>query len=259
MTVTAFVEFLPTASQGSFYQNIIYAVVAILVAIFVYFFWPKKAKCSGSGSHSLFVANFDGDAVGSPPAPTAPLHYGPPGASLNTAGQPGKVEVVDSTALGSKALRITRDGPPETEVEAVVGDIGEMPYASGKAYVELRAHGETIPSYDFAGVIVSVRSEGGFAALSMRLYDGAYHLSEAGSYTQIVGSYDPAAAHSVHIELDLDTRKYLICINDEEVVSDKTFASASFDSLYMLKFYTSPTILEAFGSVYVVDDIRVTK
>ena len=222
-----------------------------------------SVNCSQRGSHSVFVANFDDDEVGSPPAPpTHPAHYGPPGASLNMAGDSQTIEVVDSGVLGSQALKITRGGTKPTEVEAVVGDIapygGEMPYTSGKAFVEFRAHGETISEPSAAGMAISIRSEKGHAALALKLFDGSYHRSEGDSYVRIDGSYNPGAAHFVHIELNLDARRYSICIDGNVVVSHKAFLSSGFSDLNKLCFFAPPAILEAFPTVYVVDDIRIT-
>lgn len=237
----------------------------VLPVVLMGWWRPSKqsVNCSQRGSHSVFVANFDDDDVGSPPAPpTHPAHYGPPGASLNMDGNSQTIEVVDSGALGSRALKMTRGNTKPTEVEAVVGDIapygGQMPYTSGKGFVEFRAHGETIPQHLIAGMAISVRSESGDAALSLKLFDGSYHRREGDSYVRIEGSYDPGKAHFVHIEVNMDTRKYSICIDDNVVVSHKAFLSSGFTDLYKLCFFAPPTITEAFPSVYVVDDIRIT-
>ena len=220
---------------------------------------PTFTSCAESGYHGLFVANFDGDSAGSPPAPTAPLQYGPPGAALEAVGDADAVLVVDSSVLGSKAMRMRRSYGSETSVEARVGDIGDMPYSSGVAYVEYRAHCEEYSAVFISGMSISVRSEGGQAALVMRFYDGLYHILEGETYIPIVGSYDPSAEHTVHIKLDLDARRYWICIGGEEVLSDRPFASEGFTELHSLDFFVAHAVLEAFPMVYVVDDIRITK
>ena len=216
------------------------------------------ALCSESVLNSLFVADFEDDTVGSPPAPSTPLHYGPPGASLDITGDTNAFEVVDSAALGSKALKITRGYDP-TEVTAVVGDIGEMPYTSGVVYIDYWAHGEAISEPFIAGMSISVRSEDGPAALIMRLYDGSYHLREDDTYVRMEGSYDPSTPHFVHIVINMDTRKYSIYIDSEALVIGKDFLSVDFTDLHMLNFWVTPTITEAFPTVYIVDDIRITK
>lgn len=209
-------------------------------------------------SASLFVADFEDDTVGSPPAPSTPLHYGPPGASLDITGDTNAFEVVDSAALGSKALKITRGNNP-TEVMAVVGDTGEMPYTSGVVYIDYWAHGEVISDPFIAGMQISVRSEDGPAALIMRLYEGSYHFKEGDVYIRIEGIYDPSTPHFIHMVINLDTRKYSIYIDGEAQVTQKEFLSVDFTDLYMLNFWVAPTITEAFPTVYVVDDIRITK
>ncbi|TKJ33687.1 MAG: hypothetical protein CEE38_20090 [Planctomycetes bacterium B3_Pla] len=215
--------------------------------------------CSGVGSRSHFIADFDSDPIGSPPPPpTNPLHYGPPGASLDTQGGSGKIEVVNSTALGSKALKIVR-GPSTTEVNAVVGTIDNVPNTTGVYYIDFRAHGEIVPSPFIAGMSISVRSTDNEAALVLRLYDGAYHLAQGGSYLRLTGSYDPSTAHDIHIELDLDMERYCICIDGEVLVSDEPLLASNFTDLHALQFQTPQTITEAFESVYIVDDIRIAK
>jgi hypothetical protein len=145
-----------------------------------------------------------------------------------------------------------------TEVEAVVGDIDDMPYTSGVVFIEFRAHGEIISEPMIAGMAISVHSAEGDVALALKLYDGSYHLKEGGSYVRIDGSYDPGMAHFVHIELNMDTGKYSICIDEEVVVATKEFLG-NFANLHALKFWVAPTITEAFPTAYVVDEIRMTK
>lgn len=217
-----------------------------------------EITCSKQGSHSLFVAKFDGDTVGSLPDPTAPLHYGPPSAGLNVQGATNTIVVTDSVVLGSKALKIKR-GQPATIVDAVAGDIGAGPHTAGVYYIDFKAHGEIIPQHLITGMVISVRSAENRMALNLKLFDGSYHLQQAGSYNRLAGSYDPSMAHSVHIELNLDERNYSICINNEVVASNKPFLQDEFTNINLLRFYAPPTITEAFSITYVVDDIRITK
>ncbi|MCH7840686.1 MAG: hypothetical protein IID38_10695 [Planctomycetes bacterium] len=209
-------------------------------------------NCSRRGSSSIFVANFDGDVVGSPPAPSTPLHYGPPGAALNATGQ---AEILNSTALGSKALRTTR--PPD--IIAVVGDNGTAPYTSGTYCLEFKAPGAVIPPYLIAAPRISARSAEDTKALMLRLYAGSYHLDEATSSVPVSGSYDPGAAHFVHVELKLDSRRFALCINDQVVAFNQTLFYGDFTNLHSLQIVAPQTITEAFPAEYVVDDIRIAK
>ncbi len=222
---------------------------------------PKETvtNCSKRGSHSLFVATFNGDSVGSLPSPTTPLHYGPPGASLDLQDGTNTIVIIDSATLVSKALKITRGQPNETRVNAVVGDIGEGSYTAGTYYLDFKAHGEDIPQHRIASMAISVRSKEDHLALRMRLFDGSYHILHGDAYVRLTGSYDPNTAHSVHIELNLDERKYSICINDEVVASNKTFLQDDFTNLHLLRFSAPATITEAFPMTYVVDEIRITR
>jgi hypothetical protein len=167
--------------------------------------------------------------------------------------------VINSTELGSKSLKITRGQPNPAIADAVTGDIGEAPYTAGTLYIDYRAHGEIVPKYLISGMAISVRSAEDREALNLKLFDGAYHLHQGNSYDRLTGSYDPARAHSVHIELRMDERKYSICINDEVVASNKAFAQNDFTNLKLLRFFAPATITEAFPNIYVVDDIRITK
>ena len=242
------------------YQLYIVVIVVAIIAFFVRrFLQATSVNCSLTGASSLFTATFDDDAVGSAPSPTAPLLYGPPGASLNISGEADTVEIVDSAALGSKALKMTRAAPDMTQVEAVVGDMGEAPYTSGVAIVEFRAHGEALSEPFIAGVGIYVSSSGGPLALALRLYEDAYYYREGESNVRIDGSYDPGVEHFVHIEVNLDTRKYSICIDGEAVVAEKDFIGDGFADLHALKFLIAPTVTESFPTAYVVDDIRITR
>ena len=215
--------------------------------------------CSKRGSHSIFVADFENDTVGSLPAPATPLLYGPPGASLDVQDGSNTVEIVNSAELGSKALKITRGGVNPTEVEAAAGIIDEAPNSSGVYYIEFKAQGEVVPEHLIAGIAISVRSSTGKAALALKLHNSAYHLRVGESYTPLAGSYDPSTSHFVHIELNLNTRKYSICIDNQAVASGKPLLTSDFEDLHSLLFFTPPTITEAFQLVYLIDDIRITK
>jgi hypothetical protein len=214
--------------------------------------------CSKSGSHSLFVATFDGDAVGSLPAPSTPLQYGPPGASLNLQGATNTIVVTNSASLASKALKMIR-GQPGTNVDAVAGHIDGELHTAGTYYIDFKAHGEVIPQHLIAGMVISVLSTENHSALNLKLFDGSYHLRQGNSYDRLTGAYDPGKAHSVHIELNLDKNKFSVCINDEVVASNKAFFQDNFANLHLLRFFAPPTVTEAFLSTYVVDEIRITK
>ena len=121
-------------------------IISILViGLFFSSCQDDEINCSARGSHTLFIANFDNDIVGSPASPTAPLLYGPPRSSLNILGSASNVEVIDSPTLASKALKLVRDGN-EKIIEMILGDIGDIP-CKGIYYFEFRAHGAIIPDH----------------------------------------------------------------------------------------------------------------
>jgi len=259
------ITFVEAFAEG--YKPIYWALPIIVIIILILWQWCKRKsdrRCTGVASSSLFIAKFDNDTIGSTPAPSTPGHYGPPGASLNISGASDTIEIVDSATLGSQALKLTRGpfNPYEEEdptiVCAVVGDIGSMPYTSGVSYIEFRAHGESIPDIDCAATQISVQSKEGHSALFLILHHDSYHLHEGGAFVRIDGSYDPSTAHFVHIEVDLDTRRYMICINEKVVASNKAFIDNDFTNLHTLKFTLGQTIMESFPTVYVVDEIRMS-
>ena len=220
-----------------------------------------ESICLKQGTDEIFTADFESDQVGSPPAAATPGQYGPAGASLQTYGTVSNREIVKSTELGSAALKIARGSQEGTTVYAIVGDDGSAPHTAGVYYIDFRAHGQVVPVQNVAGLLISVRSAANESALILKLYDGAYHLWEDFSYTALAGSYDPSEAHSVHIELDLDARTYSICINNEVVLSQKPLLTEDFGDLYRLQFFAPRMASESdtVESVYIVDDIRITK
>ncbi len=218
----------------------------------------RLPDCSARGSQTLFTADFDDDQVGSAPAPSTPLHYGPPGAALNIQGASNTVEVVNSAEFGSQALMIARNGGTPTRVDAVVGDVGHAPYTTGVYYIEFRAHGAVIAPGLIAATAISLRSTDDLAAAVLRLSDDTYQLVEGASFVPLTDSYDPGTAHFVHIELDLDARRATICIDDALVAVNREFWQGEFEDLHALRFLAPPTITEGFPTSYVVDDIRIT-
>ena len=245
-----------------------FAVISVLVVVTTLLvacdLREPSISCAKQGTYGVFVAIFDGETVGSLPASST--LYGPPGASLNVQAAPNTIEVVNSAALGSRALWVTRPPfLPANTVEAVLGEIDDTPNDSGVYYINFEAHGEVIPQHFIAGMGITVLSADGLRALSLKLFDGSYHVLTGGAAgalpatSPLSGTYDPSAAHSVHIELNLDTQKFSICINDEVVVSNRAFLDDNVANLHSLKFFGPATITEAFDMAFVVDEIRITK
>jgi hypothetical protein len=240
-------------------------IMLLITAVFIMssccYYHRIRTRCKKTGHRLLFVAKFDSDPVGSRPAPpTNPVHYGPPGANLEMQGGPNTIKVVNSTELNSKALQLTRlvqEDPPQ--VKAIVGDFGEAPYRTGVYYIDFHAHGMVIPAGKIAGMVISVLSSNKQEALCLNLFDGSYHLKEGNSWVRLFGDYDPSTAHTIHIELDLNTRKYMICIDGNVVAVNKTLLDQNFTSLHALQYHVSPARYESMKNIYIVDYIRITK
>ena len=218
-----------------------------------------EVSCTQNGSSSLFASDFDNDVIAALPAPSGPLVYGPPGAELNIMGSSGTVEVVNDLDFTSNVLKITR-AMSDTNVEAVIGDIGEGPYDSGPLFVDFLAQGEVIPVNFISGLGFSIESEKGKSALFLKLYDNAYHtLGSDGNYTTLSGSYDPNSVHHVRIFLEMDEKLYAVCIDGEPVQNYTPFLDQDFGELRMAKLIAPPTVTEAFEMVYLIDEFRIIK
>lgn len=220
-------------------------------------------NCTTAGSHSVFVATFENDAIGSVPTPAPPpannLQYGPPGANLIVQGQTGTVQVIDSAVLGSKALSITRGSAEPTIVNAIAGEINGVANNSGTYFIRYRAHGEVIPAQLIAGIGTSAFDENDNSAVFLKLFNGAYHARMGANYNALAGSYDPGVAHTVQIELNFSSKAYSVCIDGNAVLSNSPFFSQNFSEIKTLRFFAPQTVTEAFPATLVVDDIRITK
>jgi hypothetical protein len=221
---------------------------------------PRAAlNCTTQGMSGLFFATFDADAAGSPPAsPGGPMHYGPPGATLAMAGPTGTALVVNSTALGSRALRIGRVGPGTGTVTATVGDIGEAPYNSGVYVLEYHAVGDTVPNPGIAGLATAVLDSDGDAGPHLKLFDGSYHGLESGSFVRYGTGYDPTVPHVLHVEIDMAERLYGVCLDGIRIAADRPIVGA-FDNVDRLQFIAPSTLTEAFSAVVTVDSVRISK
>lgn len=208
----------------------------------------------------LFVATFNSDTICSPPAPTPQDPYGPPGASLNWEGPEGTVHVIDSAALGSRALKITRGDMWEpATVEAVLGNIDGVPNDAGIYNIYFNAHGEVIPDYHGASMGIYVKSIEERLAFALSLYDGCYQVWEGSDYHRLDGAYDPGMAHTIRIKLNLDTRQFSFRVNNEVLVSNEAFLHDDFANFHSLMFIGPWTVTEAIPMEFVVDEIRIIK
>jgi hypothetical protein len=217
------------------------------------------AGCPVPGPNSLFVATFEADGVGARPAASAPLVYGPENASLTIIGPGSGIVVLASSALGSKALEIARENSgPATGVVFAAGDLGDLP-CCGTYVFSFRAHGRIVPAHRIAAATIAIKSFADRPGMGLLLFDGAYHLIEAGGITRLAGSYNPAVAHSVAIGLNLSARTYSVCVNNEPLASNKPLLDPEFDFRHSMQIQMPATYTEAFSSVLIVDDVRIRK
>ncbi|MCH8199236.1 MAG: hypothetical protein IIA54_04100, partial [Chloroflexi bacterium] len=166
--------------------------------------------CSRRGTFSLFGADFEADTAGA--LPTTPAN-GPPGVALNMTGDPGTITVIDPSATGSKSLSIARGSVPHTRVDAVPGSLDGNRILSGIHYIDYQAYGEVIPEFPISSHAIWIEDANGDRAFTLRLHNGAYHLLVGSELKKLGGSYDASKPHGIHVELNLDTKRYSICID----------------------------------------------
>lgn len=216
------------------------------------------SDCSRRGQTTLAFADFEnGIGLQIPQQPTQPPTATTSGASLNVDGPASSVGVVNSDCLGSNALRAER-GNNYILIEVNLGDKQFIPF-DGKVYFDFEACGEVIPQYLISSTTIWVESLYDDSAFYLKLFDGAYQLYEDEAYIRLEGNYDPSESHHVHIEVNLDSGVYTICINDKVVANRKSFCDAGFSNCYALKISIPAKVTEGFENVYVIDNIRITR
>jgi len=207
--------------------------------------------CSKIGTHSLFVATFNNDNIGSPPD-TSTL-FGPPGAELILQCPGNNALVINSSSLSSKALKITRS----SSTCVIIARAGNGPHTSGIYYINYKAHSLITPQHLISGLATSIADVDNNREISTKLYDNAYYLKQGNTYTPLAGDYDPNAAHTVHIELNKNTNKYSMCIDNIPVANNRGFNSTTFGEFNELRFFMPAMVTDGFKTEYVLDEIRV--
>lgn len=203
---------------------------------------------SGTGI-SLFHADFEADAVGSKPSALPPGD--PPKDQMAVR---GTAEVISSGPLGSNALQIARH-PTHAVVECVAVP---GPYTSGLYDVRLKQYA-TVDEFPLE---VSVQSRYHGKALVVTYMNGHYTLVSGDGTEGVAGTYPTEKVHSIHIRVNMDTRRFTLRINGTAVASDRPFFEDLFQDLYMLRIdYVPSTVVpipEGAGEC-VVDDITIEK
>jgi hypothetical protein len=217
----------------------------------------EPPRCPATGTHTLFSANFETAPVGAPPPPGGALLYGPPGAEIRITDAVNNVTVVNSAALGSRAVQLTRVMRPTT-VEFLFGDPGETP-CCGTYVISFRAVGLPVPQYLISGTGIAVMSMESRYALLLRLFGDEYHHRQGDLYVPLSGSYDPAQPHNVRLGVNLDADTYTVCVNDVVIAAEQPFMDAEFHLRRSLSIRMSATITENFAAGFIIDDVRVTK
>ncbi|UCC67552.1 MAG: hypothetical protein JSV79_10560 [Armatimonadota bacterium] len=197
----------------------------------------------------LFDADFEADAVGG--MPSASPAGDPPDDQLEVQ---GTAEVVSSAALGSKALKIAR----RPTVAAVKCVAAPGPHESGLYDIRFKLYA----TVDESPLEVTVRSRYDGAALFLGYANGNYTLASGDGQETISGMYPKGTVHSIHIRLNMDTRKFMLRINEATVASDKAFFEDLFQDVHLLRVnYVLSTVapMPDKPGECVVDDIMIQK
>lgn len=166
--------------------------------------------------------------------------------------------MVNSSVLGSNALKLIRSTIIETGVSADVANADGTPVTSGTVYIEFRAYGEIIrDDTEGAQRVVAVASDGS-EIFHLMLFSDKYHLWDGNAPVQINGSYDPGRAHSIHITVNLNRKNFSICIDGVSVVSGEPYLSSTANDLQSFEFVVPAAIFDSELSEYVVDDIHIS-
>lgn len=206
-----------------------------------------------TGCAKIFNDNFEADVIGNSPSLT-PVGN-PPDDALNVQGPPNSIIVINSSSLGSKAVKIDRTAMmPQTVLECVTGG---GPHTSGNYLVAYRAYSMYVS--DVPTLTMSVKSSGGERAFELMLTGGNYKLSSGDGLETLPGGYSANVVHVVLIRIDLSVDRFWLNIDGTDVVSDKPFLDSAFDNLHLLRFEYPPPILEALPGTYVIDDISISK
>ena len=213
-------------------------------------------QCATQGPQNLFRADFEGATVGSPP-PAISTGYGPGGAAIQITNAANNAVIVNSTALGSRALQLTRANPATT-VEFLWGDAGDTP-CTGRYIISFRAVGDPVPQYFISGTGIEVKSMEGRTALALRLFGGVYHHRQGDAYLPLSGSYDPTQPHTVTLSVYLDAHAYTVCVNGVVLAAGQPILDPDFRVRRGLAIQLSPMITEGFPAGFILDDVRVTK
>lgn len=211
-----------------------------------------------SGVHTLFSATFDNATVGAPPPASGALLYGPAGAAIRITDSIGNVRVVNSAALGSRALRLTRVVRP-TLVEFVFGSTSDDTLSSGTFVITFRAVGDPVPQNVISGTGMTVLSAQNRSALWLSLFGGSYYHRQGTGNVALTGNYNPSQPHNVRIGVNLDAKTYTVCVNNVVLAANQPFVDASFDARRGFAIQMSPTITEGFAAGVVIDDVRATR
>ena len=118
--------------------------------------------------------------------------------------------------------------------------------------------GEQVPSQLIAEMAVNILSSSNQAAASLKLYDASYKVLEESSTVNVTGSYDPSQVHHVVIKLDVDNQTFDVCVNNAVLLSGRPFSSSAATDVSRVELLLPSTVTEAFPSVFVLDECRVS-
>ena len=204
-----------------------------------------------AGCAPILKANFEADAVGSPPS-LSPAGA-PDGDQLVLRGSAVSIVVIQSDILGSRALQLERKSTPTATV--FDGIPADGPHRSGSYDACFRAY----PLADQAPLNISIQSSTNKRAFLVLYKNGTYEVIHGNGKDSLPGTYPPLQVHAFCFGIFMNERTFSVSVEGEWKITQRPFLDAEFSEIRFIRFDYFPAVVEAFPGVYVIDDLIMTK
>lgn len=203
--------------------------------------------CSSSPI-TIFQADFDCDTVSNLPDITP--RGNPLDDSLFVSNSTKLVEVVNSSELGSNALKIKRGGSNAFVDCVASGGI----YSDGHIVISFQA----LWIASEIGMTISVLSASGDSALTLTFTNGEYTLTSGHGVQSFPDTFWWGRPHEFIIDIDLNARVFSVEFDGRMYFSNKPFREDSFLDFRSIRFEYPSMILESREGEYIIDDVLIT-
>lgn len=204
-----------------------------------------------AGCAPILKANFEADALGSPPSlnPAG----APEGDQLTLQGSAGSIVVIQSDLLGSKAVKLDRTSAPPASV--FDGIPAGAPHRSGSYDACFRAYSLE----DQASLSISIQSSTRKRAFLAVFKNGTYDVVHGNGKDTLPAAYPRQQAHTFCFNVNMSERVFSLSVDGEWKITQRPFLDAEFSEIQFVRFEYFPAVVEAFPGVYVLDDLIMTK